>query len=118
MWLLKCVGGIELTEAELGCWDNVSPYVEIKSAAMVIQRQGAAPYVIEYSGYEEYCIARLANSAQGMPGNVVGYCITLCQQDAVLEHEIRPDGMRVILKPRNECDVPDRCFRRGLTRKE
>jgi hypothetical protein len=117
MWLLRCEGGLELTEAELGCWDNVSLHVEIESAAMVIQRQGAEPYVIEYRDYEQYCIARLASAAQGQEGKVVGYCVTVCRHDAVLEHEIRPDGMRVIVKPRNQCDVPDRCFRRGKPRR-
>ena len=47
-WLLRCAGGLELTEKELGCWDNVPTGIEIRAAAMVIDRQGAAPYVIEY----------------------------------------------------------------------
>jgi hypothetical protein len=112
-WLLKCDGGVEIAEAAVGCWDNVSPYIDIEAAALVIDRQGAKPYVIEYSGYEAYCIAHLASAAQGQEGKVVGYHVTVCKQDAVLEHEIRPDGMRVMIKPRNQCDVPDHCFRRG-----
>jgi hypothetical protein len=115
-WILRCAGGVELTEKELMCWDNVSRHVEIESAALVIERQGARPYVIEYCGYEQYCIARLAGAAQGQQGKVLGYSVTVCKQDAVLEHEIRADGMRVMIKPRNECDVPDRCFRSGASR--
>jgi hypothetical protein len=112
-WFLRCAGGLELTEKELGCWDNVPTHIEIVAAAMVIDRQGAPPYVIEYCGYEQYCIARIGSAAQGMEGQCVGYSVTVIKQDFMLEHEIRSDGMRVIVKPRNECDVPDRCFRRG-----
>jgi hypothetical protein len=113
MWLLRLKDGLELTEKELGCWDNVPGDVEIAAAALVINRQGAKPYVIDYHGYEQYCIARVGSAPQGAVATFVGYSVSVIKQGVVLEHEIYGDGMKLRMYPRERCDVPDHCFRRG-----
>jgi hypothetical protein len=113
MWLLRLKGGLELTESELGYWDNVPAGADIDALAFSIPREGAPPYTIEYNGYEEYCCAKVGSAAQGMEGSPLGYQVIVVKHGVVLEHDLLPDGMRLRMYPREKCQVPDRCFRRG-----
>lgn len=113
MWMLKLRGGVELTEGECQVWDNVPNSAEIEKLAFSIVRNDAKPYIIEYAGFEEYCCARIANAFQGGDGRFIGYSIAVVKNGVVLEHDIFLDGMRLKLYPRDKCQTPDRCFRRG-----
>ncbi len=113
MFLLKLKGGIELTEAELGSWDNVPANAEIEALAIAVPRPGANPYIIDYKGYELYCCARIGSAAQGVEGSSIGYSVALIKDRQVTEHDILPEGMRLRSYPEDKCEIPTRCFRRG-----
>ncbi len=114
MWLLRLKSGLEVTEQELSCWDNVPLNAEIASLAMTLERKDAKPYVIEYEGYEEYCCSRVGVSVQGGPSlQCVGYDVMVSKNGMVLEHEILTEGMRLKMYPRDKCEVPEKYFRRG-----
>ena len=115
MWLLKLRGGVEMTESDLGCWDNVPANVDIEALAIAIQRENARPYVMEYKGYERYCCARVSHAGQGLNGIPIGYSVTAIKDGQVFEHDILPDGMRFKSYPEEKCQVPERCFRRGVS---
>ena len=114
MWMLKLRGGVELTEGECQVWDNVPNSAEIEKLAFSIARNTAAPYIIEYAGFEEYCCSRIASAIQGADGRFIGYSVAVVKNGLVLEHDIFLDGMRLKLYPRDKCEIPDRCFRRGV----
>jgi hypothetical protein len=113
MWLLRIKGGLEVTEAELGRWDNVPADAAIEALAFTIAREGALPYVLEYKGFERYCCARIATAAHGLRGLAVGYSIAVQQGGMVFAHDILANGMRFTARPEGRCGIPDRCWRRG-----
>lgn len=113
MWLLRLKNGVELTEQDLGCWDNVPADAEIAALAIAIPREGATPYIIEWKDYERYCCARIGQAAQGAIGNVVGYSVNVVKAGQVLEHDILCNGMKLRTYVEEKCAVPARCFRRG-----
>jgi len=113
MWLLKLKGGLELTEAELGAWDNVPTNTEIEALALAIPRDGAPPYVLEYKHFERYCCSRIGNSVTGVAGLVVGYSVALEKGGLVIEQDIYPSGMRLMAFGAAASQIPERCWRRG-----
>jgi len=114
MWLIKIEGGIELTEADLGCWDNVPANAEIEALAFDIPRDQARPYIVEYKNFERYCCARIANSATGLAGKAVGYSVAVEKGGMVFEHDIFADGMRLQAQAVARTQIPERCWRRGF----
>ena len=52
MWMLRLKTGVELTEHELKCWDNVPKDAEIKEFGLSLHRNKKPPYIIAISGYE------------------------------------------------------------------
>jgi hypothetical protein len=114
MWLLKLKGGVELTEGQLEYWDNVPMDVEIEALALVQSRNGKM-LVHDFRGYEEYCCARMAVAGSGGPGENIGYCMYGVKAKIVTETEITRDGTRTKSYPREKSDVPERCWRKGIT---
>ncbi|KKL18403.1 hypothetical protein LCGC14_2475900, partial [marine sediment metagenome] len=71
MWMLRLKTGMELTEHELKCWDNVPKDVEIKEFALSLSRNKKPPYIIAISGYEEICCATMATAISGGEAHIV-----------------------------------------------
>ena len=114
MWALKLKGGIELTEKELEYWDRVPADAEIEALALIQPRGGKKMFVHDFRGYEEYCCARMGVGP--IPVLIqTGYCLYLSIHGQVTEIEFLDDGMRVKSYPREKSDVPDRCWRRGVS---
>jgi hypothetical protein len=113
MWVLRLKGGTEITEEQMRFWDNVPQNVEIEALAMAIQRQGAAPYILEMKGYEEYCVERMGAFVAGAT-RMTGYCLLGIKDAQVFKVEVRPDGMRFESYHRYTSKTPDRCWRRGI----
>src|SRR6266567_9183787 len=95
MWHLRLSGGVEISEQQMRNWDQVPKDVEIDSAALIFQRPGALPYVIELSGYERYCIARSVSAGFAGAGSEQGYALYGGKSDLVTELEVLPSGMRM-----------------------
>jgi hypothetical protein len=115
MWLLKCKGGLELTEADLGTWDAVPINAEIEALALAIARDNAPPYVLEYKRFERYCCSRIGSSVAGLGGHVVGYSVAVEKGGLVIEQDIFPAGMRLTAVSVYWSQIPERCWRRGTT---
>ena len=113
MWLIKLHDGLELTELELGTWDNVPPNAEIESLSLAIARDNAPPYVLEYRRFEAYCCSRIGSSVAGLAGNVVGYSVAVEKNGLIIEQDIYPHGMRLTAQGAEKSQIPSRCWRRG-----
>src|SRR5437016_4767903 len=114
MWHLRLSGGVEISEQQMRNWDQVPQDVEIDRAALIFQRPGTVPYVIELSGYERYCIARSASASCAGAGSEQGYCLYGQYRDSVSEIEVLPSGMRMKSYSMDKCQLPERCWRRGV----
>ncbi len=113
MWLLKLKQGVELTEKQMGFWDNVPANVEIEAVAFAMPRTNAQPYILEMRGYEEYCIERMSSSVAGRDQSI-GYCLLGAKDHVVFKVEILSSGMRFESHARYSLSLPDRCWRRGI----
>jgi len=113
VWHLKLTGGVEISEHQIRTWDQVPKDVEIDRAALIVQRPGAVPYVLELRGYERYCIARSVSTGFGSGGGEQGYCFYGQYRDLVSELEVLPSGMRMKSYSMDKCQLPERCWRRG-----
>jgi len=116
MWHVKLKDGVELSECHLEVWDNVPTDAEIKKAAFVFPRQDekGKQYVIELLGYERYCIARSISAAIANGVSERGYCLYGERRGVVSELEVRATGMRMKSYPIDQCQLPERCWRRGV----
>ena len=114
MWHLKLRGGVEISEQQVRTWDGVPNDVEIEKAALVLPRPGGKLYVIDLPGYERYCIARSVAAGIGVSVTESGYCLYGQYRDGVTELEVLPSGMRMKSYPIDKCDLPERCWRRGV----
>ena len=101
MFMLRLKGGIELTEKEVGCWDNVPGDVEIESLGIGIERNGLKPYIVEVKGYEEICCAKLGSSL-GRESKMVGWIVFGVRGETVTEFSIRIDGVQLKSYPRDK----------------
>ena len=113
MWHLKLRGGLEISEQQMRNWDQVPSDVEIDRAALIFQRPGTVPYVIELSGYERYCIARSVSAGFAGAGSEQGYCLYGGKSNLVTELEVLPSGMRMKMYSLEQCHLPERCWRNG-----
>lgn len=112
MWMLKLKTGLELTEKEMTCWDKVPKDVEIKAFALALHRPKLSPYIIEITGYEEICCARMAHAAIGGKTQIVGYSLYCVKNDMVSEMRITGDGITLKSYPRDKLELPPSSLRR------
>ena len=112
MWMLRLKTGLELTEHELKCWDNVPKDVEIKEFALSLSRNKKTPYIIAISGYEEICCATMASAISGGEANIVGRVIYCIKGDSVTEMMIQGDGIRLKIYPKDKFELRPSCLRR------
>ncbi len=112
MWMLRLKGGIEITEKEMGCWDNVPADVEIASLGIAIQRNGQPPYVISVKGYEEICCGKVGSSGMGGPSKMVGFVIFGVANNHVTEFTIKADGVMLKSYPRDKLTLQPSALRR------
>ena len=108
MFLLKLKGGLELTEAEVKCWDNVPQNIEIEKLALALPT-GNGKLMI----FEEYCCAKVGSGSLGGP-TFVGYCLYGALNGQVVETMILQGGIRQTSYPREKCELPDNCWRKGV----
>jgi hypothetical protein len=113
MWQLKLSGGVEISERQMRNWDQVPRDVEIDRAALIFQRPGTVPFVIEMSGYERYCIARSVSTGFARAGGGQGYALYGAKLALVTELEVLPSGMRMKMYSLEQCQLPERCWRNG-----
>ena len=103
MWMLKLKGGLELTEKELGVWDNIRTDSEIEALGVAIDRgPGQPPYVIDVRGYTEICCAKMAQAAPGGAPQMTGYCIYCVRGDEVTEFKITTHGIALFSYSRDK----------------
>jgi hypothetical protein len=115
MWHLRLSGGVEISERQVRTWDNVPKEVEIEKAALVLPRSGGTFYMIELPGYERYCIARSVSSIIAGAVMEQGYCLYGQYRDWVTELEVLPSGMRMKSYAMEKCQLPERCWRKGIS---
>ena len=113
MWHLKLSGGVEVSEQQMRNWDQVPNDAEIHKAAVIFQRPGDLPYVIEMSGYDRYCVARCVSVGFASVGGDHGYCLYGTRSDQVTELEVLPSGMRLKMYSFDQCQLPEHCWRNG-----
>ena len=114
MWHVKLKDGVELSEYHLAMWDNVPGDAEIQSLALVLPRTDRTHYVIELPAYERYCIARSVSAVIAGGPSDWGYCLYGERRGVVAELEVRATGMRMKSYPIDQCQLPERCWRRGV----
>jgi hypothetical protein len=101
MFMLKLKGGIEITEKEVGCWDNVPVNVEIESLGIGIERQGLKPYIVQVKGYEEICCAKMGSSL-GKETRMIGWVVFGVRGETVTEFSIGGEGIELKSYPREK----------------
>ena len=111
MWMLKLKNGLELTEHELKCWDNVPKDAEIKAFGLSLHRNKKPPYIIAISGYEEICCATMATAVSGADARIVGRVIYCVKGDVVVEMTIEGDGIRLKSYQRAELSLKPEALR-------
>jgi len=114
MWHLRLKGGVEISEETMRYWDNVPSDAELEKAALILPRPGGQFYVIDFAGYEGYCIARTVTTGIAGAISEQGYCLYGVRSDQVTELEVLPSGMRMRSYPIEKCQLPERCWRRGV----
>lgn len=115
MWMLKLKGGVELTEKEIGSWDNVPSDVEIEALAIGIQRNGFKPYIIDVKGYEEICCAKMGSSIGGAPGKMIGWVVFGLRGETVTEFSIRTEGVELKSYHRDKLTLRPSCLRKMIS---
>lgn len=112
MWMLRLKSGIELTEKDVGVWDNVPADAEISSVGLAIARGGGQlPYVIDVRGFEEVCVARMGSSIGGRQ-KMIGFVVFGVANDHVTEFTIRTDGVGLKSYHRDKLTLRPECLRR------
>lgn len=113
MWMLRLKTGLEMTEQEVGCWDNIPRTIEIQSFALGIPRSGGLPpYIIEVSGYEEMCCGKVGSVIAGTPARLTGHVIFAIRNDTVTEFTVRGDGISMKSYPRDKLTLREDTLRR------
>ena len=113
MWMLKLKNGLELTEHQMKCWDNVPKDTEIKALALALPRKKQPPYIIDITGYEEVCCATMANAnLVGGKVGVVGYVLYCVKNSLVNEMKIMTNGIALKTYPRDKLELRPSCLRR------
>ena len=112
MWMLRLKTGVELTEHELKCWDNVPKDVEIKEFALSLSRNKKTPYIIAISGYEEICCAAMATASSSGEARMLGRVIYCVKNDTVTEMTIESNGIRLKTYQRADLNLKLSCLRR------
>jgi len=113
--MLRLKGGIELTEKEVGIWDNVPADVEISSVGLAIARGGnQLPYVIDVRGFEEVCVAKMASSVGGLQ-KMIGFVVFGVSNNHVTELTIRANGIGLKSYHRDKLTLRPECLRRMTT---
>ncbi len=110
--MLKLKGGLEVTEKELTCWDNVPTDAEIEAVALGIERKGFPPYIIEIKGYEEICVGKIGSSVGGGPTKIVGFAVFCVASDNVTEFTIKNDGVTLRNYSRSKLTIRPEALRR------
>lgn len=113
MFLLKLKGGLELTEAEVKVWDNVPTDIEIKKLALGLPTGNGKFIIFDLSGYQEYCCAKVGSGSLGGP-TFVGYCLYGALNGQVTETMILQGGIKQMSYPREKCELPMHCWRKGI----
>lgn len=113
MWMLRLKGGIEMTEKDIGVWDNVPEDVEIEAVAIAIQRQpGQPPYIVEMKGFNEICLGKLGSAVPGGSAKMIGFVAFCIGGDQVTEFTIRTDGVSLKAYHRDQLTLRPSCLRR------
>ncbi len=111
MFLLRLKGGIEVSEKELGCWDNVPVNVEIEALGIGIERPGIKPYIVEVKGFEEICCAKMGSSL-GAQAKMVGWVVFGVRGETVTEFFIGTEGVKLKSYPRDKLTLKLSTLRR------
>ncbi len=111
MWMLRLKSGIELTEKDIGVWDNVPADAEIVNLGLAIHRNGQPPYVIDVRGFEEVCLARMGSNIGGL-SKMIGFVIFGVTNTQVTEFTIRMDGVSLKSYHRDKLTLRPECLRR------
>ena len=114
MWMLRLKSGLEMTEAELGSWDNVPADAEIVNLGLAIQRKDQPPYVIDVRGFEEGCVAKMGSSVGGR-SKMLGFVVFGVANNHVTEFAIRTDGVGLKSYHRDKLTLRPECLRRMIT---
>ena len=112
MWLLRLKSGIELTEKDVGTWDNVPADVEISSLGLASQRKGQPPYIFDVRGFEEVCCAKMGSAGPGGPSTMIGFVIFGVANNHVTELTIRTNGIGMKSYHRDKLTLRPDCLRR------
>jgi hypothetical protein len=113
MFMLKLKGGIEVTEKEVGCWDNVPVNVEIESLGIGIERKGFKPYIVEVKGYEEICCAKMGSSLGG-ESRMIGWAVFGVRGETVTEFCIGSEGVQLKSYPRDKLTLRTSTLRKMI----
>lgn len=114
MWMIRLKSGIELTEKDVGVWDNVPADAEISSLGLAIQRKGQAPYIFDVKGFEEVCLAKMGSSVGGLPA-MIGFVVFGVANNHVTELTIRANGIGLKSYHRDKLTLRPECLRRMTT---
>lgn len=114
MWMLRLKSGIELTEKDVGVWDNVPADAEISTLGLAIERKGQAPYIFDVKGFEEVCLAKVGSSV-GKVQSIIGYIIFGVANNHVTELTILANGIALKSYHRDKMTLRPECLRRMTT---
>lgn len=114
MWLLKLDDGSQLTEMDVPFWDAIPQAIKIVAVLLTVPRKDAPPYVFELKGYEKYCVERVGIGDPGIGERTVGYALRGVKNGQVFDAEILSNGARLQTYLHNNCDLPERCWRKGV----
>ncbi len=115
MWMIRTKDGLEVTEKEVKCWDNIPHETEIQSVAVAIPRNGAKPYIVEVKDYEEVCVGRIGSVIGAGPARLTGFAIFAVANRHVTEFTIQADGIRMKGYPRDKMTLRPDCLRRMVS---
>jgi hypothetical protein len=116
MFLVRYTSGIELTENQVKFWDNLGNNHDIERLGVMIPRKGGgAAFVFDFQGYESYCVAKVGHGVPGISHpNQSGYSVYLGSGNDVTRMDIMATGIFVKHFTRETCELPERCWRRGV----
>ncbi len=112
MFLLTCTSGLQITEKEVGYWDNVPKDIEIKVAAISIGRPNQKPFIVHVEGYDEICCGKTGRMVPGIGAEINGNVVFGIKGDQVTEFFITTGGVKLSTYHRDKLTLRPDCLRR------